>query len=324
MASVVVTGAAGFVGSFVAHRLLDRGEAVVGVDDFTPYYDPVLKRARAAALEARAGFRLVEADVADAARFAAVVAEAGAVRVVHLAAQAGVRHSLDNPFAYERANVAGHLSVLEACRHAPGFEHLVYASSSSVYGDRPADGAAFREDDPAVEPVSLYAATKRSGELMSTAYARLYGLPQTGLRFFTVYGPWGRPDMAYCGFTEAIAAGRPIRVFGDGRMARDFTFIDDIAEGVVRALDRPPAPAENRILNIGGGQPVGLMDMIAELERALGREAVKVFEPMQPGDVTRTCADVSRLRALTGWSPNTPIGEGLPRFVAWWRGVYGR
>ncbi len=324
MTAVVVTGAAGFVGSFVAARLLDRGEEVVGVDDFTPYYDPALKRARAARLQARSGFRLVEADVADADRFAAIVAQAGAVRVVHLAAQAGVRHSLDNPFAYERANVAGHLSVLEACRRAPGFEHLVYASSSSVYGDRPADGEAFREDDPAVEPVSLYAATKRSGELMSTAYARLYGLKLTGLRFFTVYGPWGRPDMACFGFTEAIAAGRPIRVFGEGRMARDFTWIEDIAEGVVRALDRPPAGPQNRILNIGGGRPVGLMDMISELERALGREAVKVFEPMQPGDVTRTCADVSRLQALTGWSPTTPIVEGLPRFVAWWRGFYGR
>ena len=322
--AILVTGAAGFVGSFVAHRLLDRGEEVVGVDDFTPYYDPALKRARAARLEGRPGFRMVEADVADADRFAALSAEAGATRLVHLAAQAGVRHSIDNPFAYERANVAGHLSVLEACRRAPVFEHLVYASSSSVYGDRPADGEAFREDDPAVEPVSLYAATKRSGELMSTAYARLYGLPQTGLRFFTVYGPWGRPDMAYFGFTDAIAAGRPIRVFGEGRMARDLTWIDDIAEGVVRALDRPPAPAENRILNIGGGRPVGLMDMIAELERALGREAVKVFEPMQPGDVTRTCADVGRLQALTGWSPTTPIGEGLPRFVAWWREFYGR
>ena len=322
--TTLVTGAAGFVGSFVAARLLDRGEAVVGLDSFNSYYDPALKRARAARLEGRAGFRMVEGDVAEPDAVAALVREGGVRRVVHLAAQAGVRHSIDNPFAYERANVAGHLSVLEACRHAPGFEHLVYASSSSVYGDRPADGAAFREDDPATEPVSLYAATKRSGELMSTAYARLYGLPQTGLRFFTVYGPWGRPDMAYFGFTEAIAAGRPIRVFGEGRMARDLTWIDDIAEGVVRALDRPPAPAENRILNIGGGRPVGLMDMIAELEGALGREAVKVFEPMQPGDVTRTAADVSRLRELTGWSPTTPISEGLPRFVRWWREFYGR
>lgn len=322
--AILVTGAAGFVGSFVAHRLLDRGDEVVGLDSFNSYYDPALKRARAARLEARPGFRMAEGDVAEPDVVAGLLRAAAVRRVVHMAAQAGVRRSIDDPFAYQHANVAGHLRVLEACRHLPGFEHLVYASSSSVYGDRPAAGEAFREDDPAVEPVSLYAATKRSGELMSTAYARLYGLPQTGLRFFTVYGPWGRPDMAYFGFTEAIAAGRPIRVFGEGAMARDLTWIDDIAEGVIRALDRPPAPAEHRILNIGGGRPVGLMDMIAELERALGREAAKVFEPMQPGDVTRTCADVSRLQALTGWSPTTPISEGLPRFVAWWRGYYGR
>ena len=322
--TILVTGAAGFVGSHVAARLLDRGEAVIGLDSFNSYYDPALKRARAARLEGRPGFRMVEGDVAEPDTVAALVREAGVRRAVHLAAQAGVRHSIDNPFAYGRANLDGHLRVLEACRRAPGFEHLVYASSSSVYGDRPADGEAFREDDPATEPVSLYAATKRSGELMSTAYARLYRLPQTGLRFFTVYGPWGRPDMAYFGFTEAISEGRPIRVFGEGRMARDLTWIDDIVEGVVRALDRPPAPAENRILNIGGGRPVGLMDMIAELERALGREAVKVFEPMQPGDVTGTAADVSRLQALTGWSPVTPISEGLPRFVQWWREFYSR
>ena len=319
-----MTRAARVGGSFVAHRLLDRGEEVVGLDSFNSYYDPALKRARAARLEPRAGFRMAEGDVAEPDTVADLIRTHGVRRVVHLAAQAGVRHSIDNPFAYGRANLDGHLRVLEACRHAPAFEHLVYASSSSVYGDRPADGEAFREDDPAMEPVSLYAATKRSGELMSTAYARLYGLPQTGLRFFTVYGPWGRPDMAYFGFTQAIADGRPIRVFGEGRMARDLTWIDDIAEGVVRALNRPPAPAENRVLNIGGGRPVGLMDMIAGIERALGREAVKVFEPMQPGDVTRTCADVGRLQALTGWSPATPISAGLPRFVAWWREFYGR
>ena len=322
--TILVTGAAGFVGSFTAARLLDRGEAVVGVDSFNSYYDPALKRARAAGLARRPGFRMIELDVAEAAPFAALVREGRATRVVHLAAQAGVRHSITDPFAYERANVAGHLSVLEACRHAPKFEHLVYASSSSVYGDRPAAGEAFREDDPATEPVSLYAATKRSGELMSGAYARLYGLPQTGLRFFTVYGPWGRPDMAYFGFTEAIAAGRPIEVFGEGAMARDFTYVDDIVEGVLRVLDRPPEPCAARLLNIGGGRPVGLMDMIAELERAVGREAVKLMRPMQPGDVRRTCADVSRLQALTGWTPATPLSEGLPRFVEWWREFYGR
>ena len=320
--TVIITGAAGFVGHVVAERLLARGEAVIGVDTFNSYYDPALKRGRAAKLKSRPSFRMVELDVADTEGFAALVRSSGARRLVHLAAQAGVRYSIDHPFAYAHANLVGHLSVLEACRHAPGFEHLVYASSSSVYGDRPAEGAIFSEGDPAIEPVSLYAATKRSGELLSASYARLYGFPQTGLRFFTVYGPWGRPDMAYFGFTRAILANEPIEVFGEGAMARDFTYIDDIAEGVVRALDRPPPEGENRILNIGGGRPVGLMDMIATLEKAIGREAVKVFRPMQPGDVTRTCADVSRLHALTGYTPSIPISDGLPRFVDWYRGFY--
>jgi UDP-glucuronate 4-epimerase len=251
------------------------------------------------------------------------VHETGARRIVHLAAQAGVRYSLENPFAYERSNLAGHLAVLEACRHAPDFEHLVYASSSSVYGDRPGDGDGFSEDDAAAEPVSLYAATKRAGELMSFSYAKLYGLPQTGLRFFTVYGPWGRPDMAYFSFTKKILAGETIEVFGEGRMARDFTYVDDIVDGIVGALDRPPARGVNRVLNIGDSRPVGLMDMIATLERALGREARKTFLPMQPGDVTRTFADVSKLKALTGYAPKVAIEEGLPKFVEWYRGFYG-
>ncbi len=238
---IIVTGAAGFIGRHVALRLLERGEEVVGVDNFTPYYDPALKAARAAELEARPGFRMERLDVADAAGFAALVRQTGAKRIVHLAAQAGVRYSLENPLAYEHANVAGHLSVLEACRHAPGFEHLVYASSSSVYGDRPAGGGGFREDEPLGPPASLYAATKRADELMSATYGGLFGLAQTGLRFFTVYGPWGRPDMAYFMFTRKILAGEPIDVFGEGQMARDFTFIDDIVDGVLGALDRPPA-----------------------------------------------------------------------------------
>src|SRR5690606_31032857 len=320
--SVIVTGAAGFVGMHVVERLLDRGEQVVGVDDFTPYYDPALKAARAARLEARKGFRMARIDIAEAADFAALMRETGADRVVHLAAQAGVRYSLDNPFAYERSNLAGHLSVLEACRARPGLVHLVYASSSSVYGDRPLDGGGFREDDPAVAPVSLYAATKRSGELMSAAYARLYGIPQSGLRFFTVYGPWGRPDMAYFGFTRAILAGQPIEIYGQGAMARDFTFIDDIVDGVIGVLDRPPEPGGHRLLNIGDSRPVGLMDMIATLERTLGREAVKVMRPMQPGDVTATFADVSRLKALTGYAPKVMLEQGLERFVDWYRGFY--
>lgn len=319
---VVVTGAAGFIGMHVAERLLRRGEAVIGVDIFNDYYDPALKAARAARLESEAGFRMERMDIADAGAFEALVRDAGAARVVHLAAQAGVRYSIDNPFSYEHSNLAGHLSVLEACRRAPRCEHLVYASSSSVYGDRPLTGAGFSEHDPVDRPVSLYAATKRACELMSTTYAHLYGLPQSGLRFFTVYGPWGRPDMAYFSFTRKILAGEPIEVYGEGRMARDFTYIDDIVDGIIGVLDRPAESHENRIFNIGDSRPVGLMDMIATLEGALGREAVKVFRPMQPGDVSATFADVSRLRALTGYDPRTPLEEGLPRFVEWYRAVH--
>jgi UDP-glucuronate 4-epimerase len=304
--TVIVTGAAGFVGMYVCERLLDRGEQVVGVDIFTDYYDPALKAARAARLEAREGFRMVRMDIADHAAFGKLLCDTDARRVVHLAAQAGVRYSIDHPFAYERSNLAGHLSVLEACRRVEGFEHLVYASSSSVYGDRPGQDVGFHEDDAAAEPVSLYAATKRAGELMSFSYAKLYGFPQTGLRFFTVYGPWGRPDMAYFSFTRKILAGEPIEVFGEGRMARDFTYIDDIVEGVLGALDNPPPRGE-----------------ISTLEQAIGMPAQKTFLPMQPGDVTETCADVSKLKAVTGYRPQIPIAEGLPKFVAWYRSFYG-
>jgi UDP-glucuronate 4-epimerase len=315
---VIVTGAAGFIGMHVAERLLDRGETVVGVDVFNAYYDPRLKEARAARLEGRAGFRMVRADIAEHEAMRALVADSGADRVVHLAAQAGVRYSLENPFAYERSNLAGHLSILEACRHA-GVEHLVYASSSSVYGDRPLEGHGFREDDPTVSPVSLYAATKRSCELLSQSYARLYGFPQSGLRFFTVYGPWGRPDMAYYSFTRRIVRGEPIEVYGEGRMARDFTYIDDIVDGVLGVLDHPPAQGAHEVYNIGDSQPVGLMEMIATLEAALGVQANKIMRPMQPGDVTATYADVSKLNALTGYRPRVALTEGLPRFVDWWR-----
>ena len=320
---IIVTGAAGFIGRFVALGLLDRGEEVVGVDDFNAYYDPALKQARIGALLERPGFRLERMDVADAEAFARLVRESGARQVIHLAAQAGVRYSLENPFAYERSNLAGHLSVLEACRHAPGVEHLVYASSSSVYGERPLGDAPFREEDLLETPTSLYAATKRAGELMSGTYGRLYGLKQTGLRFFTVYGPWGRPDMGYFIFTRSILGGEPIEVFGEGRLARDFTYVDDVVDGVIGALDRPPAAGENRILNIGGSRPVGLMRMIEILEQAIGREAEKVMLPMQPGDVTATYADVSRLKALTGYEPKVTLEQGLPRFVDWYRGYFG-
>ena len=314
---VIVTGAAGFIGMHVAERLLDQGETVVGVDDFNAYYDPALKAARAARLETRAGFRMVRLDIADAEALQALVAAEGARRMVHLAAQAGVRHSIDQPFAYERSNLAGHLSVLEACRRSPGFEHLVYASSSSVYGQRPLGTTGFREDEPVDHPASLYAATKRAGELMSAAYAALYGIPQSGLRFFTVYGPWGRPDMAYFSFTEKILAGRPIEVFGEGEMSRDFTYVDDVVDGVLGILDRPPARGEHRLFNVGDDRPVGLLAMIAALEAALGRAATKIMLPMQPGDVRATWADISRIQALTGYRPKVALEEGLQRFVAW-------
>ena len=320
--SVIVTGAAGFVGYHVAEALLGRGEQVVGVDNYTPYYDPALKTGRVALLEGRPGFEMVRLDIADEEAFAALVQRVRPRAVVHLAAQAGVRWSIAKPFAYQHANLKGHLSVLEACRHAQGLEHLVYASSSSVYGDRPLSGP-FRETDPVDSPVSLYAATKRSCELMSAAYARLYGFPQSGLRFFTVYGPWGRPDMAYFLFTRAILAGEPIEVFGQGKLARDFTFIDDIVDGVVGVLDRPPEQGSHRILNIGDSRPIGLMQMISSLEAALGREAIKVFKDAQAGDVTATYADVSAISALTGYSPKVPLEEGLVRFAHWYRGWAG-
>lgn len=320
--TVIVTGAAGFIGMHVAERLLRRGETVVGVDNFNTYYDPALKPARTAVLEQHGGFRMVRMDIADHEAFAALVRDTGAKRIVHLAAQAGVRYSIDNPFAYERANLAGHLGVLEAARHN-GVDHLVYASSSSVYGDRPLEGQGFSEDDPTDRPVSLYAATKKADELMAAAYAKLYSIPLSGLRFFTVYGPWGRPDMAYFSFTKKILASEPIEVFGEGRMARDFTYVDDIVDGVVGVLDRPPEGQAPRVLNIGDSRPVGLMDMISTLERALGREAVKVFRPMQPGDVTATYADVSKLRALTGYDPQVKLEDGIPRFVDWYRSFYG-
>jgi UDP-glucuronate 4-epimerase len=321
--TIIVTGAAGFIGHAVAHRLLDRGEAVIGVDNFNDYYETSLKDARAETLALRAGFRMVRMDIADAPAMASLIRKNAVRRVVHLAAQAGVRYSLENPFAYEKSNLAGHLSVLEACRHAEGFQHLVYASSSSVYGDKPLGGEGFTEDEPAASPVSLYAATKRACELMSASYANLYGFPQTGLRFFTVYGPWGRPDMAYFSFTRKIMAGDPIEVYGEGKMARDFTYIDDIVDGIIGALDNPPPLRENRILNIGDSHPVGLMEMISTLEAALGRHAEKLMRPMQPGDVTATYADVSKLHGLTGYRPKVMLAEGLQRFADWYRGYYG-
>jgi UDP-glucuronate 4-epimerase len=321
-APIIVTGAAGFIGHAVAHRLLARGERVIGVDIVNDYYDPALKHARLATFDGINSFAFERMDIADSGAMASLVRDHKVVRVVHLAAQAGVRYSIENPFAYERSNLAGHLSVMEACRHADGFEHLVYASSSSVYGEKPMGGAGFTEDEPATDPVSLYAATKRACELMSQSYAKLYGFPQTGLRFFTVYGPWGRPDMAYFSFTQKILKGEAIEVYGNGQMARDFTYIDDIVDGVIGALDNPPIPGAHRVLNIGDSHPVGLMEMIGTLEHAIGREAVKIMRPMQPGDVTATYADVSKLHALTGYKPKVMLAEGLQRFADWYRGYY--
>lgn len=319
---VIVTGAAGFIGLHVAERLLDRGETVIGVDNFNTYYDPALKAARAARLEGRAGFTMVRLDIAEHEALLELVKSSGAKRIVHLAAQAGVRYSIDNPFAYERSNLAGHLAVLEGCRHS-GVEHLVYASSSSVYGDRPMNGSGFKESDPADKPVSLYAATKRSCELISQSYAALYGFPQSGLRFFTVYGPWGRPDMAYYSFTQKILSGEPIDVYGEGQMARDFTYIDDIVDGIIGVLDHPPAQGVHEVYNIGDNDPVGLMAMISTLEAALGVEAQKVMRPMQPGDVTATFANIDKLQALTGYKPRVKLAEGLQRFVEWRRAYSG-
>jgi UDP-glucuronate 4-epimerase len=320
--TVLVTGAAGFIGMHVAKRLLERGEHVLAVDDINSYYDRSLKKDRIAALAKHRHFSFAKLDISDTEEFAAAIQGYKIDRVVHLAAQAGVRYSLENPFAYEKSNLAGQLVVLEACRHLPKLKHLVYASSSSVYGDRPSDGSRFREEDPVDQPVSLYAATKRAGELMVGTYTRLWGLNSTGLRFFTVYGPWGRPDMAYFEFTRRILSGEPIRVFGYGRMSRDFTYIDDVVDGVIGVLDSPPAAGEHRIVNVASGSPVGLMDMIRILESKLNVTASIAMEPMQAGDVSNTHADIRALKALTGFTPRVALEEGLAHFVRWYCSRY--
>ena len=321
---VLVTGAAGFIGMYVAQRLLARGDEVTGVDNLNDYYDPQLKRDRLARLQAQRGFGFRQVDIADRDAMAALFASGGFDRVVHLAAQAGVRYSLKNPHAYAQANLVGFLNVLEGCR-SEGIAHLVYASSSSVYGGN--TKMPFSEGDPVDHPVSLYAATKKSNELMAHAYAHLYGFPATGLRFFTVYGPWGRPDMAYYSFTEAILQGRTIDVFNHGDMKRDFTYVDDIVEGVVRVLDRVPRPdtgeALHRVFNIGHHEPVPLMAFIATLEKHLGRKAQVRMLPMQPGDVPATYADVDALAAWVGFRPSTSLDEGLGRFTQWYREYKG-
>jgi UDP-glucuronate 4-epimerase len=320
----LVTGAAGFIGMHTARALLDAGMEVVGVDNFDPYYDVELKRARVRELDARVGFSFAPLDLADADATAALFRERGFSHVVHLAAQPGVRYSLVNPDAYLRNNVVAFGHVLEGCRRAP-LAHLVYASSSSVYGAN--HELPFSEDQRVDRPVSLYAATKTANELMAHSYSHLFRLPVTGLRFFTVYGPWGRPDQAPMLFASAILAGRPIQVYNGGRMRRDFTYVDDIVEGVVRILAQAPSQdgddSPYAIYNIGNHEAVDLDAFIALLERLLGRAAIRNERPLQPGDVRATYASIERLRSATGFAPRTPLAEGLARFVGWYRSYYG-
>ena len=334
---VLVTGAAGFIGAAVCERLLARGERVVGIDNLNSYYDPALKQARLSRMEASAStaswcFQRLELE--DGSAMAELFARERPRLVIHLAAQAGVRYSLENPAVYLQSNLVGFGSILEGCRHH-GVEHLVYASSSSVYGGN--TNLPFTEHQPVNHPVSLYAATKKANELMAHTYGHLYGLPATGLRFFTVYGPWGRPDMAPMLFAKAILAGEPIKVFNNGQMRRDFTYIDDIVTGVIACLDKPatadpafdaanPDPgtswAPHRVFNIGNAQPTELLHFIQVLEQALGRQAVQDFQPMQPGDVVATAADTSLLEAWVGFKPSTPIALGVERFARWYRQFY--
>ncbi|MDG4910303.1 NAD-dependent epimerase/dehydratase family protein [Mesorhizobium sp. WSM4898] len=317
--TILVTGAAGFIGSHVCERLLARGDAVVGVDSMNAYYDPALKAARLARLSGRHGFSFQQLDIAESGALAATLKGTLLSGIVHLGAQAGVRYSLENPRAYIHANIAGHLEVLELCRASPEIKHLVYASSSSVYGGN--TKVPFVESDRVDNPVSIYAATKKADELISSTYSHLFGLPQTGLRFFTVYGPWGRPDMAAWIFTEAMLSGKPIRVFNHGEMWRDFTYVDDVVEGVIAVLDKPPAAGRerHRIYNIGNSQPVHLGRFIETLEGLLGVKAIREDLPMQPGDVEKTFADTSALERDIGFKPKVPIEEGLAKFVDWYR-----
>ena len=330
----LVTGAAGFIGFHLCRRLLDDGHRVVGLDNYNDYYDAQLKRDRTAQLEGRAGFRSLEMDLKDREIVEALFAGGAFDVVLHLAAQAGVRYSITHPHAYAVSNVVGFVNVLEGCRHGD-VKHLVYASSSSVYGANAS--MPFSEHHNVDHPVSLYAASKKANELMAHTYSHLYALPTTGLRFFTVYGPWGRPDMAYFAFTKAILSGEPIEIYNEGRMARDFTFVDDVVEGVVATMTRPPqgdaawssrAPdpsgstAPYRIYNVGNHEPVDLLTFVGTLEGALGVEAEKHLLPMQPGDVVETYADIERLAADTGFRPSTSLADGLGAFVDWYRSYY--
>lgn len=321
--AILVTGGAGFIGFHLSKKLLECGNRVVGFDNCNDYYDPALKEARLAVLKGYPNYQFVKGDLADKQVLETVFQQHAPKVVVNLAAQAGVRYSIDHPDCYIQSNLVGFFNVLECCRHYP-VDHLVYASSSSVYGAN--KKVPFSTEDQVDHPVSLYAATKKSNELMAYTYSHLYHIPSTGLRFFTVYGPYGRPDMAYFSFTKAILAGKPIRVFNHGDMYRDFTYIDDIVDGVMRLLCRPPKPDENdaphKVYNIGNNKPEKLMDFIGTLEKCLGKEAVKQFEPMQPGDVYRTYADVDDLVRDIGFCPSTSIQDGLSRFVEWYRSFY--
>jgi UDP-glucuronate 4-epimerase len=330
--NVLITGAAGFIGSTLARALLARGDTVIGIDDLNEYYDVTLKHARVAAVEAEAEgrFRFIKQDFADMAGLERALEDAGFDRIVHLGAQAGVRYSIENPHAYVQANLVGHLNMLELARHR-GVEHMVYASSSSVYGGN--TKLPFAIEDRVDHPLSLYAATKKADELMSETYANLYRLPLTGLRFFTVYGPWGRPDMMMWIFTKAILAGEPIPVFNRGEMWRDFTYVDDIVAGVIACLDNPPpddgavkaggSTKPHRLYNIGNHRSEHLMRVIELLEQACGRKAEKQFLPMQTGDVPRTFADIEAIAGDLGYAPTTPVEIGIPRFVAWYRDYHG-
>ncbi|HEX4158186.1 MAG TPA: NAD-dependent epimerase/dehydratase family protein [Rhizomicrobium sp.] len=320
---ILVTGAAGFIGYHVTESLLARGDRVLGVDNLNDYYEVGLKEARLAQLETKTNFVFCRADISDRARMLPLAGEFPEITgIIHLAAQAGVRHSLINPYVYVQSNVMGQVVMSELARACPQLRHFVYASSSSVYGGN--KKMPFAVGDPVTEPNSLYAATKRADELIGYTYAHLYGLPSTGLRFFTVYGPWGRPDMALFIFTRAILAGEPIRVFNHGEMWRDFTYIDDIVNGVLRALDRPPRSAPPHALyNLGNHRSEKLTEFIAVLESALGQKAELRFEPLQPGDVPATYADIETSRRDLGFEPATPISEGIPRFVRWYREHYG-
>ena len=316
---ILITGAAGFVGFHLAKRLLRAGRPIVGLDNLNAYYDPALKRARLAELETIGGFRLEVADLSDYERVQALFAETAPTHVVHLAAQAGVRYSIENPRSYIASNVDGFLSILEACRRHP-VAHLIYASSSSVYGAN--DKVPFLETDPVERPVSLYAATKRANELMAQTYAHLYAIPASGLRFFTVYGPWGRPDMAYYHFTKKIFEGGEIEVFNEGRMRRDFTYVDDVVEAMIRLLESPPAPAgapPHAVYNIGNHEPVELNVFIDTIAAAVGKPARKVYRPMQAGDVVQTYANVDKLADLVGFAPSTPLEVGIKHFIDWYR-----